>query len=426
MSFSLSLFMKAQTRRTAEVQIALESENSPGAAEEMGIASVERPRGVLVWLHAPDVAKAHALTKLIRQLSEDWPSVHFLVTTPRNDRIPFTTDALPRHCFHQFSPAEVPIFVENFLKHWKPDLAVFAGIDTGPITVLCTSNSRIPLFLIDAKLDARSFSGVRDRFSGQRSVMREVLRRFNYIDTVDASSAKALSALGIEGSRITISGPIEEVSTTLPCNEEDRTHLAKVLVGRPVWFASNIPKVEESIVLNAHMTASRTAHRLLLILSPDSSQRGSDLADEFAQKGLRVKLRSLGEIPDDETQIYIADTDGERGLWYRLATVSFLGCSLAAGHAIQSPFEAAGLGSAILHGPNLGTHRKVYEALNSEGGARQVGTTTELTNGLLSLLAPDQSAAMAHSAWDLTTKGARATDLAVARIETMLEDIGAF
>lgn len=413
-------------RRTAEVRATLESENSPSAAEEMGIASVQRPNGIVIWLHAPDVKKAQALTKLIRQLGEDWPSVNFLVTTPRSDNVPFTTVSLPPRCVHQFSPADIPEFVEKFLGSWKPNLAVFTGITTDPVAILCTSNQRIPLILIDAKMDTRTFSGVRDRFTGQRAIMREVLRRFEYIDTVDAASAKALSALGIEGSRMKISGPIEEVSTTIPCNEEDRAQLAHTLIGRQIWFASNVPSTEETTVLKAHITASFSAHRLLLIFAPDSSLRGPELAADLAGKGLRVRLRSLGEVPDDETQIYIADTEGERGLWYRLATVSFFGGSLAPGRAVHPPFEAAGLGSAILHGPNLAAHSTVFKTLDSEGGARQVNSASELSAGLLSLLAPDQSAAMAHSAWDLTTKGARATDLAIVRIETVLEDIGAF
>lgn len=426
MSFSLSLYLNAQTRRTADLRAALESENTQSANEEMGKTSAQRPDGTLVWLHAPNVAKALTLTKLIREFSEDWQTVSFLLTTPKSAKTPFTVDVLPSRCTHQFAPAEAPEFVENFLNHWAPDIAVFMGIDVAPLPVFCAESRKTPLFLIDVKLDSRTFGGLRDRMFGQRTMMKEILQRFSYIDVADAASAKALLTLGIPRERLQISGPMQEVSATLPCNEEDRNELAKSLVGRPVWFACNIPVEEDEFVLSAHIAASRTALRLLLIVVPDISLRGPDLAAKFSEAGIRVRLRSLGEVPDEETQVYIADTNDERGLWYRLATVSFLGSSLATGHKVQTPFEAAGLGSAILHGPNLGTHREVFEALNAEGGARQINSAAELTSQLVALLAPDQSAAMAHSAWDLATKGARATDLAVSRLESMLEEVGAF
>ncbi|WP_380055776.1 3-deoxy-D-manno-octulosonic acid transferase [Falsihalocynthiibacter sp. SS001] len=426
MSFSLSLYLRNLSRRTADMRAQLESENTQGAAEEMGKASVERPEGSLLWFHAPDATKARALTKLIRQLSDDWQTVNFLLTTPRSSTSTFSTDALPPRCIHQFSCAEAPEFVEKFLSYWKPDIAVFSGVDVDPVTVLCTSKKRIPLYLLDVKLDNHAHAGLRSRVTGRRAIMREVLRCFDRIDAIDATSARALNALGVDPEKTRIAGPLEDVSEVLPCNEEDRTRLATALAGRPVWLATKVPDEEDTIVLDAHLAASRIAHRLLLILVPDVSQRGPELAEKYISKGARVRVRSLGEMPDSETQIYIADTDGERGLWYRLATVSYLGGSLVAGHTTHSPYEAAGLGSAILHGIQLGPHQAAFEALDAEGGARCVETRMQLTSALLALLAPDQSAAMAHAAWDLATKGARATDLAISQIESMLEEIGAY
>lgn len=426
MSVSLSLYLAAQTRRTSEIRAECEQQGSHGALEEIGQTSLARPEGTLVWLHAPNTSKAVVLATLIRQLAENWPLVRFLLTTPRSKDAVFASGVLPPNCTHQFAPADVPEFVEAFLTHWQPNIAVFTGIELGPATVISVSNARIPLLLIDAKLDAKTFKSLRETLAGRRGLMREVLRRFDYIDTADATSMNSLISLGVEGGRLRISGAMDEVSTTLPCNEEDRAELAQLLVGRPIWLASNIPESEDAAVLSAHLAVSRTAHRLLLILSPDTPQRGPDLAAKFAADGVRTRLRSLGEIPDDETQVYIADTLDERGLWYRLATVSFLGSSLAAKLSVQTPFEAAGLGSAILHGPNLGAHRAAFAALDNEGGARQVRNAESLAAALLTLLAPDQSAAMAHAAWEHTTKGAQATDLAIERIETMLEDIGAY
>lgn len=426
MSFSLSNHKSTRNRREADLRADLESENSQSSKEEMGIASAERPEGTLIWFAAPSVTKAVALSKLIRHLAEDWQTVNFLLTTPRSRENSISVETLPPRCTHQFSPTQNVDFTESFLAHWKPDICVATGLEVTTDAILCVSSKGIPLFLIDAKLDPKRFGGMRDRLFGHRAAIRDAISKIDYIDSVDAASAKAFRALGADEEKLRISGPMDEVSSTLPYNEEDRNQLASRLVGRPIWLASNVPEEEDHAILAAHIAASRTAHRLLLIFVPDVNVRGSEIAGKLADKGVRVRLRSLGELPDDETQVYIADTIGERGLWFRLATVSFLGSSLVSEGSVQSPFEAAGLGSAIIHGPNLGAYQTAFNALNSEGGARQISNAKELPSALLTLLAPDKSAAMAHSAWDLTTKGARATDFALTRIESMLEDLGAY
>ena len=63
----------------------------------------------------------------------------------------------------------------------------------------------------------------------------------------------------------------------------------------------------------------------------------------LAGQGLLVTRRACGEPLTHATQIYLADTIGELGLFYSLAGISFVGGSLVAkgGH---NPFEAARLG----------------------------------------------------------------------------------
>src|ERR671938_538973 len=59
-----------------------------------------------------------------------------------------------------------------------------------------------------------------------------------------------------------------------------------------------------------------------------------------------------GSAPDADTDLYLADTLGEMGLFYRLAGIVFVGGSLTprGGH---NPLEPALLDCAILHGPDM-------------------------------------------------------------------------
>lgn len=97
------------------------------------------------------------------------------------------------------------------------------------------------------------------------------------------------------------------------------------------------------------------------------------------------------------------------GLWYRLASVSFVGGSLAevGGH---NPFEPALLGSAILHGPHVRNFSDGYAWLGTARAAVEVRDAASLAATLTATLAPDRAAAMAAAAWDAMSDGAEVTD----------------
>jgi 3-deoxy-D-manno-octulosonic-acid transferase len=99
-----------------------------------------------------------------------------------------------------------------------------------------------------------------------------------------------------------------------------------------------------------------------------------------------VGLRSRDELPAAATDIYVADTMGELGLFYRLSPIVFMGGSLVE-HGGQNPIEAVKLGASIVHGPHVFNFTDVYEALDGAGGARRAETLEALVKQLGQLLA---------------------------------------
>jgi 3-deoxy-D-manno-octulosonic-acid transferase len=136
--------------------------------------------------------------------------------------------------------------------------------------------------------------------------------------------------------------------------------------------------------------------------------------------GLRVARRAEGEEPGEGTQVFLADGPGEMGLWLRLAPLAFLGGTLPGGCGGRNPFEAAALGAALIHGPNLAPHGEAWGRLGASGASRRVADGAELGRAVEALLAPDRAARMAHAGWDVATKGAevanRVADLILAAL----------
>jgi 3-deoxy-D-manno-octulosonic-acid transferase len=164
----------------------------------------------------------------------------------------------------------------------------------------------------------------------------------------------------------------------------------------------------------------RSNPRAILLLVPRHPERGADIAKLLESDGWTFAQRSTGALPDRDTQVYLADSLGELGLWYRLAPISFLGGSLVdiGGH---NPFEPAALGSAILYGPYVSNFTDIFDRLQAVDAARQVRDSESLARAVDELMNPERAAAMANAAWEVSSTGAAVTDRALNAILERLE-----
>jgi 3-deoxy-D-manno-octulosonic-acid transferase len=171
-----------------------------------------------------------------------------------------------------------------------------------------------------------------------------------------------------------------------PADPAKLDKLMSMIRGRPVILAASTHPGEEEILVETHRTLAGFFQGLLTVIVPRHPDRGNAVAALVAGTGLRFKQRSHEELPAASTDIYIADTLGELGLFYRLAEIVFMGGSLVE-HGGQNPIEAIKLGSAVVHGPHVFNFSDVYEALDKAGGARRADSLEALVKQLGQLLA---------------------------------------
>jgi 3-deoxy-D-manno-octulosonic-acid transferase len=155
--------------------------------------------------------------------------------------------------------------------------------------------------------------------------------------------------------------------------------------GRPIVVASSTHPGEEEIILETHKVLANFFPALLTVIVPRHAHRGEAIADMIAASGTRVTRRSREELPGANTDIYVADTMGELGVFYRLTPVVFMGGSLVP-HGGQNPIEPAKLGASIVHGPHVFNFTDVYDALDRAGGARQANSSEQLVKQLGQML----------------------------------------
>ena len=409
MAKTLRLALHLATRARADRR--LEKEADSAAKERHGSSDVARPAGPLVWFHNGADAQSAATTELAKRILNERDDLNFLITTTADTRR--QSDG---HCIHQFCPDDTIPAVRRFLDHWKPDVAIWTETDLRAALISETDARGVPIFLVDAQTAKADGNAMQ----WSRAVLTDLINRFHAILAGDRKTAAVFRGLGADPSRLEVAGFLQEGTPALPYNETERAAFAEILGARPTWLAACVQPGELDAVIAAHRRAQRRAHRLVLILVPADPADGPDWAAKLAADGYTTALRSADEEPDADTQIYVADTTGEMGLWYRLAPISFLGTSLFDGGGIN-PFEPAALGSAIIHGAHVSDFAEPYARLREAGAARMVSDAKDLRSSVDSVLSPAKAAKMAHQAWEVCSAGAEATDRITDLVLTEIE-----
>lgn len=369
----------------------------------------QRPVGRVVWLHAPRAGSGRSMPPLAQALVAEGLADTVIVTCPGLAVCPSALVVSP--------PADSPESVAAFLDHWRPDLGIWFDGCMRPVLLHALAARKVPMMLVDGRVP--DLPGAR----WWPRLLPGLLAPFRHVLVTDDEAARLFQRAGAPEGSIRVCGPLEEPSHVLRVTEAERAALARTIGTRPVWLAVGVPEAEDDAVAAAHLSALRLAHRLLLILVPDVPARSAALAERLrGQFGLDTALRSAEPEPIEEAQVYIADTEGELGLWYRLAPVTFLGGTLAGPGPLRPPFEPAAMGSAVVHGLELGSEGRAFDRLRQAGASRVVPGAADLGEAVGDLLAPDRCARLAQAAWGVVSAGVEATALAVTLAGTLLDE----
>jgi 3-deoxy-D-manno-octulosonic-acid transferase len=354
--------------------------------ERWGAEASPRPAGRLLWVHAASVGETVSVLPVLSALARAPAPPHVVFTTGTCTSAALLEARLPALGLaglvrHRFAPLDVPRWAAAFLDHWRPDAAAFVESELWPNLLAACRARRLKLALLNARMSARSLAGWR-LLPG---LAREMLGSF---DLIQARSAEDAARLRILGARAAVTeGDLKFASPALPADPAELQRLQHALAGRPVWLAASTHPGEEDAVLAAHEKLAEKHSGLLTIIVPRHPERGA------AIPGPR---RSLGQAPPDASGVYVADTIGELGLFYRLAVCAFVGGSLVPLGG-QNPLEAARLGRPVAMGPHTGNFAEAVAALEAAGALTLVRGTGSLAAWADTLLkAPEK--ARAHGA----------------------------
>ncbi len=349
------------------------------AGERYGHASLARPAGRLVWVHAASVGETIAVLPLVARLRDAGLGVVLTTITVTSAEI--AAARLPPGALHQFAPFDIWPFVVRFLDHWRPDLAVFVEQELWPTIMVELSRREIPQVVVNGRLSERSFG----RWRRVRALAAPLFRRIDLCLAQAAADGARFAELGAR--LVVVTGNVKWDAPPLATDAAEFARLQGAIGARPVWLAASTHEGEEAIAAATHTLVASPRPHLLTIVVPRHPARGDEIAAMLEGKGLTLARRSRGELPNAETDVYLADTLGELGLFFRVAPVAFIGNSLMpTGGGGHNPIEALRLSATALHGPAVANFAEIYAALDAADPSSQVADAASLATAVGALL----------------------------------------
>nr|WP_152825115.1 glycosyltransferase N-terminal domain-containing protein [Fertoeibacter niger] len=344
--------------------------------------------GPVLWLHGASHGEITSARWLVGAVMAAHPGLAVLITCNNpTARAMVQGWGLPG-VQAALAPWDTRGAVARFLRHWQPRAMIVIENELWPERLAACAAAGVPVIAIGARMSAGS---ARNWARLAPGLMRRMLGSLTFATAQDAASETRLVALGL---------PPERLGPRLMLKAQ-AGHAQPVTATAPVarhrcLLAASTHEGEEEAVLHAFRQARDAGAFDLLILAPRHPARAPAIAALVAASGLPMAQRSLGQMPQAGTAVYLADTFGEMPLWYAMAGVTFIGGTFAdkGGH---TPFEPAAQGSALLHGPSVFNFAEVFVALDAAGGALAVADAASLGAALCTLDAEAQ-ARMAKSA----------------------------
>jgi len=352
--------------------------------ERLGRSSLARPPGKLVWLHGASVGETLSVLPLVEALLAADPGLGLLVTSGTLASAELLAQRLPPRALHQFLPIDTPAAAQAFVAHWRPDVAVFVESEIWPNLLGAARRAGAATALVSARLSDASLRGWR-RFPGAARVL---FGGFDLVLTQDEATALALSDLGArDAGRLNL----KLVGEPLPADPVGLDAVRLAIDDRPVLLAASTHPGEDELVLEVFAFLKDRPDRPLLVLVPRHTGRGGAIAEAAQDQGFHVARRAAGDAPIATTQVYVADTLGELGLWFRLARIALICGSLVPRIGGHNPLEASRLGCPVVSGGYVDNWRGVYASLEAECAVRMIGGAAELAGAFAEALTDDSA-----------------------------------
>lgn len=316
-----------------------------------------------VWLHAVSVGEARAAAPLVEAYLAQDNALPVLMTCMTPAGRATLVQLFGDRVTVRYLPYDFGWAMRRFLRQARPRLGVILETELWPNLVRESRRVGVRLFLVNARLSARSARGYRKL----AALTRDTLSGFAAIAAQTQADADRLIELGATG--VEVCGNLK-FDIDPPANQFELGVLFRSRIGtRPVWLVASTREGEERLVLDAFAQAAPA--QALLVLVPRHPQRFDEIAALVKSRGLSVQRRSGNEAVQDATRVWLGDSLGEMFAYYHAADCALIGGSLLP-YGGQNLIEACAVGCPVILGPHTENFKQAAEDAIAQGAAVRV------------------------------------------------------
>ena len=328
----------------------------------------------VAWFHAVSVGETKAVTALLKSFKETHPEVKivFSTVTPTGNAVARADcesliDALI------YFPLDMGWVARKVVTLVNPSVFVVVEKELWPRVVKTLTERGVPMVVVNGTFSEKSF-GRYKALSFFFSTLFGAISTFCARTETDARMAREL---GVPEERVTTAGNIKFDMARVEFDEAALRSDFLVSPGDLVIVAGSTHDGEEAVVLDAFETLRGEFEGLKLILAPRHPERFEAVAELMKSRSLNFSRRSTGVAGGvaggiaGGANLILLDTLGELGKVYSLATVAFVGGTIAdiGGHNLLEP---ALFGRPVVYGPHLQSYLYMAELLEDAGGGVRV------------------------------------------------------
>ena len=344
----------------------------------------------VIWVHAVSVGEVLAATQLIRELRIALPDWVIAVSTTTETGQRLAAERLKESPVF-YLPLDFAFAVRRYLRVLQPRMLVLMESELWPRLLDECARGGITVAVANARISDRSFP----RYLRLRKLWRPSLEKISLYLAQSKESAERLIGIGAPKERVKVMGNLK-----YDVRASGDSALAEMLreqlpTGAKVLVCGSTLEGEEQLLLEAWPAVVAAEPRAVMVLAPRHPDRFAAVASMVTRSGIAtLRASEFRKQPEAVAagSIFLLDTIGDLASIYGLATLAFVGGSLApkGGH---NPLEPAQFAVPVVMGPSFENFRDVVESMREIDAIRIVAPET-LANTLISLL-HDQEVARA-------------------------------
>ncbi|QDV70271.1 3-deoxy-D-manno-octulosonic acid transferase [Rosistilla carotiformis] len=376
------------------------------------------------WLHAVSVGEVNLLTNVVKRLAQARPDMQIVISTTTATGMQLARSRFPDHCVF-YCPLDFSWAVRRAFRRIRPNVLVLSELELWPNLICIARQKQSEVVVLNARLSERSFRGYRR----VASLLRPTFRRLSLVLAQDETYARRFLQLGVDHSRIRVTGSIKFDGARTDRHAPDVIALRKLSAASKdqiVWIAGSTQSPEERIALDVYRRLSSRFPQLRLVLVPRHPERFHAVADQVVGAGMKLRRRSELQTPAESwpsDTVLLVDTIGELGCWWGLADIAFVGGSMGS-RGGQNMLEPAGFGAAVSFGPNTKNFRDIVAQLLAADAATVVNDKAAMEQFVSNCIEnPVARRQQGQRAQVLVVGGQGAIDRTISVIEQMLPPV---